>query len=286
MPASFVDSHAHLDHERFSGELDLVLARAWAAGVRTILSIGIGDGPSSMDRALSVAQAYRDKPLTPRIYASAGVHPQEAAQCDTLALANLDALLDEPEVIACGEIGLDFYHEDNPPIEVQRKAFQAQMELAAQHRKPILIHCRPGSAFGSPEQPGFDAWDQTLLMLEQHWPPGLGGVLHCFSGEPQHAERALALGFLLSFAGNLTYPSATALREVARTAPLDRILVETDCPFLAPVPDRGKRNEPAFVTRTAATVAELRGMSLEALADATTANFSRFFHIADAVPLA
>lgn len=283
-PTLLVDSHAHLDHERFSGELDLVLARAWAAGVRSILSIGIGDGPSSMDRALSIARQYHDKPLTPRIYASAGVHPQEAAHCDTLALANLDALLAEPEVIACGEIGLDFYHDDNPPIEVQRKAFEAQMELAARHQKPILIHCRPGSAFGPAEQPEFDAWEQTLAMLEEHWRPGLGGILHCFSGEQQHADRALKLGFLLSFAGNVTYPGASALREIARTAPADRVLVETDCPFLAPVPDRGKRNEPAFVARTAALVAEVRGMTTEALAAATTANFSRFFHVADAVP--
>lgn len=303
-----VDSHAHLDHERYEGELELILSRAWTAGVRGILSIGIGDGPSSMDRALAIARQYRETPKTPRIYASAGVHPQEAAQCDSLALANLDALLGEPEVIACGEIGLDFYHAENPPVAVQREAFKAQMELAARHGKPILIHCRPGSAFG-PENEGDEpvgsafqngkldgaqneaqngaqngAWTQTLAMLEEHWrPTGLGGVLHCFTGEAHHAEQALSLGFLLSFAGNLTYPSAAALREIAANAPADRILVETDCPFLAPVPDRGKRNEPAFVARTAATLAELRGLRPEALAELTSANFSRFFHTADSV---
>lgn len=275
-----VDSHAHLDHSRFAEDRDLLLARAWQAGVRAILSIGIGDGPSSMDGALMLARAYKSKPLTPRVFATAGVHPQEAAQCDTLALANLDALLDEPEVLACGEIGLDFYHEENPPIDVQREAFRAQMELAASHAKPIVIHCRPGAAFGSEQ----DAWEQTLAILEQHWQPsGLGGILHCFSGDRAQADRALALGFLISFAGNLTYPSAGALRDVASAIPADCLLVETDCPFLAPAPDRGKRNEPAFVARTAEVLARLRGISVEALGAQTTENFYRLFHIADAV---
>lgn len=272
-----VDSHAHLDHERFAEDRDLLLARAWNAGVRTILSIGIGDGPSSMDGALQLARAYRDKPGVPRIYATAGVHPQEAAQCDTLALANLEALLEEPEVVGCGEIGLDFYHAENPAIEVQREAFRAQMEIAARRKKLIIIHCRPGTAFG----PDADAWDQTLRMLEEHWQPtGLGGILHCFSGDKPHVERALALGFLISFAGNLTYPSAGSLRALAASIPPDRLLVETDCPFLAPMPDRGKRNEPALVTRTAAVLAEFRGISPEALAEQTTANFLRLFGLA------
>ena len=273
-----VDSHAHLDHSRFTEDLDLVLARAWEAGVRTILSIGIGDGPSSMDGALKLAREYRGKPMTPRIFATVGVHPQEAAQCDALALGNLDALLEESEVLACGEIGLDFYHAENPPVDVQREAFRAQMELAAAHGKPVVIHCRPGEAFG----PEADAWEQTLAMLEEHWrPTGLGGVLHCFSGERAQAERALALGFMISFAGNLTYPSAGGLRDVAAAVPLDRLLVETDCPFLAPAPERGKRNEPAFMVRTAAVLAGLRGISPEELARQTSENFARFFHVAD-----
>lgn len=273
-----VDSHAHLDHARYDEDRDLMLARAWAAGVRTILSIGIGDGPSTMDRALRLARDYRDKPNTPRIYASAGIHPQEAAQADTLALANLDALLDEPEVLACGEIGLDFYHDDNPPVDVQQEAFLAQMELAARHRKPILIHCRPGSAFGEDQ----DAWEQTLALLDRHWQPsGLGGILHCFSGTLPQAERALAIGFLISFAGNATYPSANELRAVAAAVPADRILVETDCPFLAPAPDRGKRNEPALVARTAEAMARVRGISPQELAVATSANFHRLFGTTD-----
>jgi TatD DNase family protein len=273
-----VDSHAHLDHARYAEDRDLMLSRAWEAGVRTILSIGIGDGPSTMDGALQLARAYRDKPGIPRIYATAGIHPQEAAQADTLALANLDALLGEPEVVACGEIGLDFYHDDNPPIAVQREAFTAQMELAARHEKPIVIHCRPGTAFG-PEQ---DAWEQTLDLLEKHWKPtNLGGILHCFSGSAAQAERALGIGFLISFAGNATYPSAGELRSVAASLPADRILVETDCPFLAPVPDRGKRNEPAYVTRTAETLARACGISPDELAKRTSGNFFRLFRVAD-----
>ena len=273
-----VDSHAHLDHAAFAEDCDAVLARAAAAGIGTILAIGIGDGPSTMDRALSLARSQRDKPGAPRILVTAGVHPQEAAQCDTLALANLEALLEEPEAIACGEIGLDFYHADNPPIAVQREAFRAQMEVAARRARPIVIHCRPGTAFGTDQ----DAWEQTLAMLEEHWrPTGLGGILHCFSGDLAQAERALGLDFLISFAGNLTFPSAGALRAIAAQLPLGRLLVETDCPFLAPMPDRGKRNEPAWVVRTAELLAELRGISPAALAEQTTANFYRFFHLAD-----
>ncbi len=267
-----VDSHAHLDHERFTEDRDRLLTRAWDAGVRTILSIGIGDGPADMEGALGLARAYRDKPDVPRIFATAGIHPQETWQADGKALEKLDRLLGEPEVLACGEIGLDFYHNDNPPIEVQREAFAAQMRLAARHGKPIVIHCRPGQAFGEA-----DAWEQTLDMLEEHWPVASGGILHCFSGDRAQAERALRLGFLLSFAGNLTYPSAAALREIAAMLPGDRYLVETDCPFLAPAPERGKRNEPALVKRTAELLAQVRGVSLPVLAEQTTENFYRLF---------
>ena len=271
-----VDSHAHLDHSRFAEEQDAILARAWDAGVRAILSIGIGDGPSTMDGALQVVRAYRDKPSTPRLYASAGVHPQEAAQWDSLAASNLDALLAEPEVIACGEIGLDYYHAENPPVATQKDAFKGQMEIAAKHRKPIIIHCRPGDAFG----PDADAWEDTLAMLEEHWAPtGFGGILHCFSGDAEQAQRALGIGFMISFAGNSTYPSAGPLREIAAQLPMDRMLVETDCPFLAPMPDRGKRNEPSYVARTAAVLAEVRGLSAEELAHRTTENFLRFFRL-------
>ena len=273
-----VDSHAHLDHERFAEDRDAMLARAWDAGVRTILAIGIGDGPETMHRALELARAYRDRADVPRMFATAGVHPQEAARCDEAALVKLDSLLAEPEVLACGEIGLDFYHADNPPIAVQGRAFRAQMDVAARRGRPIVIHCRPGTAFGQEA----DAWEQTLALLDEQWRgTELGGILHCFSGNEAQAKRALELDFLISFAGNLTFPSAGALRAIAQALPLDRLLVETDCPFLAPMPDRGKRNEPAFVSRTAAVLARLRGISPEELARQTTANFFRFFHAAD-----
>ena len=276
-----VDSHAHLDHERFREDRDPLLARAWEAGVRTILSIGIGNGPATMDGALQLARAYRDRPGMPRIFATAGVHPQEATECDAAALGKLEGLLGEPEVLACGEIGLDYYHNDNPPVEVQQEAFRAQMELAARHRKPIVIHCRSGQAFGMDA----DAWEQTLAMLEEHWrPTGLRGVLHCFSGDHAQARRALGLGFLISFAGNLTYASASALREIAASIPADSYLVETDCPFLTPAPERGKRNEPSQVRRTAELLAQVRGVSLAVLAEQTTENFYRLFHGTSSLP--
>ena len=281
LAGALTDSHIHLDHTRYDEDREAVLDRAWAAGVRGMLAIGIGDGPSSMHQALDLARTYHGRPETPRIWASAGVHPQEAALADRAALEMLDRLLSQPEVIACGEIGLDYYHDENPAREVQRRVFSQQMEVAASRGRPVLIHCRPGMAAG----PDADAWADTLALLEAEWrPTGLGGVLHCFTGEPEHAHRALDLGFLLSFAGNLTYPSAAPLRETARSVPLTSLLVETDGPFLAPVPDRGKRNEPAFVARTVARLAEIRGMESAELAAETSKNFQRFFHTAEFRP--
>jgi TatD DNase family protein len=279
LPANLlIDSHVHLDHSRYTEDREAVLDRAWAAGVRGMLSIGIGDGPATMHQALDLARAYRDRPQTPKIWASAGIHPQDAALVDQASLDALDRLLAEPEVIACGEIGLDYYHAENPPVAVQQRVFREQMEVAAARSQPILIHCRPGTAIGD----GADAWADTLAMLDEHWrPTALGGVLHCFTGEAEHARRALDLGFLISFAGNVTYPSAASLREIARTLPLTSLLVETDAPFLAPVPDRGKRNEPAFVARTAAQLAALHGIEAEQMAQVTGENFTRFFHTAE-----
>ena len=273
------DSHAHLD--MFPDDLAGVLARAQAAGVQTILAIGIGDGPHQMHRALEIAQEFRDRPATPAIYASAGIHPQEAHQANDESLARLTALAANECVIAIGEIGLDYYHLDNPPVAVQRAAFVAQMQVAQAACKPILIHCRT-SELATPEARqkfgAADAWEELLELLEAHWiQSGLGGILHCFSGTLEQARRAVNFGFHLSFAGNLTYPKAAGLREVAASAPADRILIETDAPFLAPIPHRGERNEPALVVHTAAALAELRGISLEEIAALTTANFHRLF---------
>jgi TatD DNase family protein len=276
-----VDSHAHLDSDRYDGDRADMLHNAWHNGVRTILSIGIGDGPHEMHRALEIAHEFSGKPETPTIYASAGIHPQEAHRADSASLAKLAELAEDKLCIAIGEIGLDYYHFDNPGIATQKQAFVAQMAVAAAAKLPILLHIRT-SELATPEAKAkygdADAWADTLALLEEHWKPtGLGGVMHCFSGSVEEAKRSLDLGFLLSFAGNLTYPKAQNIRDAAIFAPLDSILVETDAPFLAPIPNRGQRNEPAWVAHTAARLAAERGTTPEAIAEATTANFRRFF---------
>ena len=272
-----IDSHCHLDH--YTEDLPEVLARARAAHLAVLLAIGIGDGPATMHRALDLATAHTTPDLA--IYASAGIHPQEAAQATPEALTSLRDLASNPRTVAIGEIGLDFYHADNPDPETQHQAFVAQMAIAAEASKPILIHLRT-SDLATPEAKarfaGHDATEDFFRLIEQHWTPtGLPGVMHCFSGSPADAERALALGFYLSFAGNLTYPRSTAIREAATLAPLDRILVETDAPFLAPIPHRGRPNEPALITHTAALLAQLRSISPEELAAVTSANFHDLF---------
>ncbi len=272
-----IDSHCHLDH--YTEDLPEVLARARAAHLAVLLAIGIGDGPATMHRALDLATTHTAPALA--IYASAGIHPQEAAQATPEALTSLRDLASNPRTVAIGEIGLDFYHADNPDPETQHQAFIAQMAIAAEARKPILIHLRT-SDLATPEAKarfaGHDATEHFFRLIEQHWTPtGLPGVMHCFSGSPADAERALALGFYLSFAGNLTYPRSTAIREAATLAPLDRILVETDAPFLAPIPHRGRPNEPALITHTAALLAQLRSISPEELAAVTSPNFHDLF---------
>jgi TatD DNase family protein len=274
-----IDSHAHLDMYS-ADELPGVLARAYAADVRTILAIGIGDGPHEMHRALEIAESTNSTDL-PQIYASAGIHPQEAAAATPEALAQLATLAANPRCIALGEIGLDYYHVENPDIPIQKTTFVAQLHIAAAARKPILIHCRTSELATPAAKQKFgpaDAWEDLLALVAEHWQPhALLGVMHCFSGTIDHARRSLELGFYLSFAGNLTYPAAKSIREAAAFAPADRILVETDAPFLAPIPHRGQRNEPALVTHTAAALAELRNLTPEALADQTTANFHTLF---------
>ena len=266
------DSHAHLDHARYSEDRAAILKNAWDAGVRTILSIGIGDGPDTMHRALAISRELAGQPETPKIFASAGIHPHEATLADDAALAKLDSLLTEPEVIACGEIGLDYYY-DNSPREIQKTVFRQQMDIAATRKKPIIIHCRPSDN-------STNAWDDTLTVLEEQWAAtGLGGILHCFTGEWEHARRAMDGGFMISFAGNITFPKALPIRDAALRVPLDRMLIETDAPFLAPVPNRGKRNEPAFVAQIAEQVGTLRGIEATDVAEKTSWNFNRFFNI-------
>jgi TatD DNase family protein len=270
---ALVDSHAHLDSPRYDADREELLQRAWQQGVRTVLSIGIGEGPDTMQQALELSRSCAGKPGIPRVLATAGIHPHEAQLADQAALAKLDDLLANPDVLAVGEIGLDYYY-DHSPRPQQKQAFAQQMEVAAAKRRPIIIHCRPSEGSN-------DAWDDTLEMIETAWVrTNLGGILHCFTGEWEHARRALDSGFLISFAGNITFPRAQNIREVAAKVPLDRMLIETDAPFLAPLPYRGKRNEPAWVGRVADKVAEVRGITSEQVASSTANNFFRFFGVA------
>ena len=275
-----IDSHAHLDF--YNDDRDEVLRRAYAADVKTILAIGIGEGPEFMHHALDFAKAATG-PKYPRVYASAGIHPEQAHNATEANLAKVTRLATDPKCIAIGEIGLDYYHLENPDIPTQQLAFTAQMYIAAEARKPIIIHCRT-SELATPQAKQkygpADAWEDLLTLIAQHWTPtGLPSIMHCFSGNLDQARRSLDAGFYLSFAGNLTYPKAVSIREAAAFAPADRILVETDAPFLAPIPLRGQRCEPAFVAHTAAALADLRGISPEELAALTTENFHRLFHI-------
>jgi TatD DNase family protein len=240
--------------------------------VGAVLAIGIGEQADGMGRALEICRQFNGKPDMPRLYASAGVYPHNTHEIDDKILARLNSLLAEPEVIACGEIGLDYFHE-GAPRPVQREGLIRQLEIAAAHKRPILIHCRP-------KEGTTDAWDDLFEILEAHWrPTGLGGVMHCFGGGWDEARRSLDLGFLISFAGNLTYPKAQPLRDVAAQLPLDSILVETDAPWLAPAPHRGKRNEPAWVLQAALVLAQLFGVEEQEIASATTKNFLRLFDL-------
>jgi TatD DNase family protein len=251
-----IDSHCHLDSAEFNEDRDAVIERALAAGVEHMLAIGTGNGPPDLEAGLRLAGNH------PAFYATVGIHPHDAAKAGPDDFARLADLLAHPKVLAMGEIGLD-YHYDFSPRDVQTAVFISQMEIAAQARKPIIIHTR-------------EAWDDTLALIERHWVPhAIGGIMHCFSGGPGEARRALDLGFYLSFGGIVTFPKALAVQEAAKAAPRDRILIETDAPYLAPVPKRGKRNEPALMVHTARKLAELRGESYEEICSATTENFRR-----------
>ncbi len=268
-----IDSHAHLDSPRYADDREAMLKRAMEAGVGAVLAIGIGEGPQEMHQARDLCREFNGRAGMPTLYASAGIYPHNTGEADEAALAKLDALLAEPEVIACGEIGFDYYHE-GASRETQHTGFIRQLEIARTRKRPILIHCRSKDGTS-------DAWDDLLLALEGHRrATGLGGVMHCFSGDWEQARRSLDLGFLISFAGNLTYPKAQPLRDVAAKVPLDGLLVETDAPWLAPAPNRGQRNEPAMVVETAKVLAGLLSVEVDDIAVATTKNFRRLFRLA------
>jgi TatD DNase family protein len=256
----FVDSHAHIDGPEFDSDRDDVIERAHAAGVTTILNVGTGDPHSGVfERAIDLGRKHS------WLYTAIGTHPHDARFYDEASEQKTKHLLQTAErAVAWGEIGLDF-HYDNSPRDVQIDVFKRQLRSARDCDLPVIIHTR-------------EAETETIEILKTDYEGAQRrGVFHCFTGSRDLAMRALDLGFMISFSGIITFRKAEELRDVAKEVPLDRLLIETDCPFLAPIPHRGKRNEPAFVVEVAKCIAELRGLELEELASVTTANFTRLF---------
>jgi len=252
-----IDSHAHLDDIRFNEDRDSVLQRAWDNGIREILTIGNGNGPDQMGCGVPIAENHD------WIYTTAGIHPHDASNAEERHYGLMEQLARHPRVLAIGETGLDYYY-DNSPRDVQREVFRRQLVLAQKLELPVIVHTR-------------DADDDTIDLLRNNGPAG--GVIHCFTSGEKLASFALEIGFYISFSGIVTFPKAQALIDLARGIPVDRILVETDCPYLAPVPHRGKRNEPCFVGDTARFIAGLRGIPLEEFSIQTSANFHRLFAV-------
>ena len=262
----FIDSHAHPEGKQYASDREQVIARARDAGIKTIVAIGNGDGPGTLDCGIKLAEKYDF------MYATVGIHPHEAKLANDAVFDDMVQLAKHPKLIAWGEIGLDYFY-DHSPRDVQRHVFIQQMELARAAKLPIVIHCRPSNN-------SEDAWEDCLNLIGNNWATrGLGGILHCFTGTWGHARRALDMGFMISFAGNITFPKAQQIRDAAVQVPLDRVLIETDSPYLAPVPHRGKRNEPAFVKEVARQLGELRGLSTEQIGAETSENFKRFFSL-------
>ena len=262
----YIDSHCHLEGRKFDADREQVIARARDAGVHTMVAIGNGDGPGSLDCGIKLAEQHDF------MYATTGIHPHEAELATDAAYDEMARLARHPKIIAWGEIGLDYFY-DHSPRDIQKQVFIRQIELARAAKLPIVIHCRPSDNSDN-------AWDDCLSIINDQWSgSGWGGILHCFTGSVDHAKRALDMGFMISFAGNVTFPKAQNIRDAAVEVPLDRMLIETDSPYLAPIPHRGKRNEPAFVVETARQIGELRGVSGEEIGFKTSENFNRFFSL-------
>jgi TatD DNase family protein len=257
----FIDSHAHIDGPEFDADRDAVIQRARDAGVSAILNVGTGDPHSgAFERAVELGEKHET------VYTAVGTHPHDARLFDDIAEQRILGLIQSPTVMARGEIGLDF-HYDNSPREVQMDVFRRQLRLARQAKLPVIVHTR-------------EAEDETFDILKSEWTgSGLPGIMHCFSGSLGLAQKAIELGFLISFSGIVTFKKADDLRAVANQVPLDRLLIETDCPFLSPIPFRGKRNEPAYVVEVARCLAQLHAMELQQIARITTANFARLFQL-------
>jgi TatD DNase family protein len=252
-----VDSHCHLDDQKFASDIEAVIGRAQEAGVQSMMTIGTGDGPPDLEAAIRLADRFDC------LYATVGVQPHDASKATPEAFKQIEELARHPKVLAIGEIGLDF-HYDFSPRDVQLEVFSAQLDIARRVNKPIIIHTR-------------EAWPETYAAFETHWDVNRGGIIHCFTGGPAEAERCVALGFHISFSGIVTYPKAVEIQQAARITPANRLLVETDAPYLAPIPHRGQRNEPAFVVETARKVAELRGEEFDIVAQTTSRNWRKLF---------
>ncbi|HEY3103534.1 MAG TPA: TatD family hydrolase [Pyrinomonadaceae bacterium] len=258
----FVDSHCHIDGPEYDADRKEVIARALAAGVTTMLNVGTGDPHSgAFERAVELAEKH------PEIYCAIGVHPHDAKLFDDAAEQRLTSLAKQSSrVVAWGEIGLD-YHYDHSPRDVQREAFRRQLRIARELNLPVVIHSREADG------------DTIAILRAELSGYERAGVMHCFGGSLRMAHEAIELGLLISFAGNLTFKKAEDLREIARQLPLDRLLVETDCPYLTPVPFRGKRNEPARVVETAKCLAELKEAEVDEIGRVTGANFAKLFRV-------
>lgn len=258
----FVDSHAHIDGPEFDADREEVIQRALSAGVTTILNIGTGDPHSgAFERAVELGRNHA------KLYTAIGTHPHDARLYDDAAEEKIKSLIQTGErVIAWGEIGLDF-HYDNSPRDVQIAVFERQLRAARECSLPVVIHTR-------------EAESETIDVLKSDYGDApRRGIFHCFSGSAELAKQALDLDFMISFSGIVTFKKAEVLRNIARETPLDHLLIETDCPYLAPVPHRGKRNEPAYVVEVARCLADLHGLRVEELAQITAENFTRFFDL-------
>ncbi len=254
-----IDAHAHLDASQYEADRDEVIARARAAGITKMIAVGQWHAPGDFGGAHALAARYPDL-----FHATVGIHPHEVAKVPAADWEKLEELAALPETMAVGETGLD-YHYDYSPREEQRRWFRHQLDLAKRLGKPVVVHTR-------------EADDDTVMILREASPEA--GVIHCFTGGPERARAYLDLGLHISVAGVLTFKNADDLREAVRIVPLDRLLIETDCPYLAPIPFRGKRNEPAYVRHVAEKVAEVKGLSVEEVAAATAENTRRFFRLA------
>jgi TatD DNase family protein len=255
----FIDSHAHIQGKEYAGETAAVIARAREAGVETIIAVGGAGDMSSNFEAVALADSFAN------VYATVGMHPHDAKDVDDEQLDTLKRLAANPKVVALGETGLDYFY-NHSPRETQQQVFSRFIHLARETKLPIVVHER-------------EAAREAVELLRGEGGGGLQGVIHCFTGDYEAAERYLDIGFYLSFTGIITFKNAAALREVVRKVPLHRMFVETDSPFLTPVPHRGKRNEPAYVCYVAETIARIKNISLEQAASVTTANARALFHL-------